>query len=66
MASGWHRLLYAIGVIIILIIAYQLTFRYEYVIVPQAGVVRIDRLSGGACITWPRESVDYSKYGCDK
>lgn len=57
------RALYALGFVLIVAAVLQY-FRFEYIFVPQTGLLRIDRLTGDACISFPKESTAHGKYGC--
>ena len=61
--SSIYNVRYALGVVLIVGAVLQF-FRYEYVFVPQAGVLRIDRLTGRACLSFPKESTQYASPGC--
>jgi hypothetical protein len=40
-------------VAILVAVGFQLFFRYEYVTLPNVGILRVDRLTHRVCVAWP-------------
>ncbi len=43
---------YAAIAVVALALVYQLCFRYEYLASDRSTIVRVDRLTGAACLVW--------------
>jgi hypothetical protein len=52
-----------VGVVLIVLgLVYQFFFRYEYIPLAAVGIVRVDRLTGSACVAWPPNGTYASSY----